>query len=205
VNPYADTLVRIDPATGMMETVGPLGIDAPFPVFLDEDEDGQMWMLVADPATGLYTVDRGTGATTLFCQPDTPYLGGLASIGGRRFTSTDFPSPGDPGCGLEYIRTDAYFNSLEVGPDGWIRSLSCFAIGQWWSNCYFLRHDPVTGTSEELGRFEFGPWYSSLTFDPNDQPAPAIPGLGWPGAGVLALFLTAAGTWMLIRRSIQSE
>jgi hypothetical protein len=201
VNPYADALVKIDPTTGDMETVGPLGVDAPWPTFLDEDDDGQLWMLITDSATQLYTIDRSTGAATLFCEPDSPYLGGLASIGGQRFTSSDYPSPPDPGCGIEYIRDDTYFNSLDVGPDGWIWSLSCTAIGQWWSLCIFSRHDPVTGTSEEVGRFEFGPWYSSLTFDPNDQPAPSIPGLRPPGAVALALLLTAAGTWMLLRRS----
>lgn len=203
VDTALDTLLKIDPISGTVETVGPLGIDLDWHADLDEDETGTLWMLES-VAGGLYTVDRTTGAATLQCQTDFPYVSGLAISDGRWWTTwldSPNPPPPSPGCGLDFLWDDpSNVSQLESAADGWV-----YVQSVWWVPTFgffvFSRYDPETGAVEDLGGFisHFG-GLSGITFDPNDQPSPAIPVLSRPGIAILILLLTGAGTWILLRR-----
>jgi len=202
VNPFSDTLVKIDPATAAVQIVGPLGFDLDFHADLDEDDQGQLWMLES-VVGGLYTIDRSTGTATLQCQTDFPYISGLAIADGTWWTTRlDWPNPpANPGCGLEFLLPDpANISELETADDGWIYIRSAWFLPQF-SHYTFSRYDPDSGTGEALGDFVFF-WgeLSGITFNPNDQPSPNIPALGWPGIVVLVLLVTASGIGMLLRR-----
>ncbi len=204
VNLDTDTLVKIDPATGVSETVGTLGIDLILDdIDLDEDAAGQLWMLDYNPSgPGLYTIDRETGAASLFCEPDNHLLG-LASLNGSLWTSAGIPDPPDPGCGLEYIDHNGVFGyDLETGPDGWIHTL--WSLSAMWGGGtgYFSRIDPVTGTVDHLGSYHSSHGVRGLTFDPTEQPTPAaIPALGWGGRTLFTLLLALAGAVILTHPS----
>lgn len=190
VNSAADSLVRVDPSTGVAETIGPLGIDLDWIADLDEDGQGQLWLLQGDTGR-LYQVDRVSGAASLQCQANSSSLGGLVILDGTFYTTTYEPDPPDPGCGLEYI--DGYAPYLEKGPGGWIHELSYWYLPQH-VFCVFSRIDPTTGSYEELGQFVYM-WdtLEGLTFDPSDQLPPAIPALDWGGCAVFILLLSIAG------------
>jgi hypothetical protein len=196
VDPFLDTLMRIDPSTGTAETVGPMGVDIDWDADLDEDDEGRLWIL--EGSTGkLYQIDRISGAASLHCQSSNSYLGGLVILSGRMYTTTYYPDPPDPGCGLEYIGASAYASYLERGPEGWIHGLRYYALGQSTGHVFF-RINPTTGVEEELGRFVYF-WDSlyGLTFAPVDQLPPAIPTLGWQGRAMLILLLAIAGAAIL--------
>lgn len=200
VNHSLDTLVRIDPATGMTETIGPLGIDLDWGSDLDEDSQGQLWML--EEATGaLYNIDRFTGAAELHCQADDDGIFGLVSIDGTTYTNSWLPiTTQNPGCGLEYL--GGLSKHLEHGPDGWIHGLYFQWVTWHWGYNVFYRHHPTSGETEVLGRFidDFGGGMWGLTFDPTEQPpAPAIPALNRNGSLVLLLMLIATGVMVLAR------
>jgi len=201
VNPSADTLERIDPTTGLTETIGQLGIDLDWTADLDEDARGQLWML--ELGTGrLYTTVRTSGAAALHCQTDDTEIAGLVSIGDTMYTTTwaQFP-PTSPGCGLEYLAGWAFH--LEEGPEGWVHGIYYQWVTWHWGYDIFYRIHPTSGESEELGRFYSYPGESmwGLTFDPTEQPPPAfpIPALGWPGRALLTLLLAIAGITILTR------
>ncbi len=202
VDPSSGTLVMTDPATGVSETVGSLGIAIePYAVDLDEDESGQLRMLYTVNHT-VYLIDRETGVASLECQSTNPDIWGLASFDGRLWTSASMPDPPDTGCGLEYISHDGFFGTyLELGPDGWIHST--FASGAGWVVVTgFSRIQPTIGVIDHLGSFTADYGLSSLTFDPTEQPpAPAIPALNRIGTLFLVLILIAAGVSTLLRRS----
>jgi len=199
VNSIWDTLIRIDPSTGVAETVGPLGIDLDGSADLDEDSQGRLWMLEGNTGR-LYQIDRASGAASLQCQANNIYLGGLVILDGAMYTTTHFPDPPDPGCGLEYVQPFAPY--LERGQEGWIHGLRYQYLPQIVS-CIFFRIDPTTGSEEELGRFVYRwDWLGGLTFDPAEQaPPPPIPTLGWQGRAVLILLLTIAGAAILAHLS----
>lgn len=198
VNSGLDALIRIDPSTGVAETVGPLGIDLDQWVDLDEDDQGRLWLLHGDTG-GLYQIDRVSGAASLWCQANSTSLRGLVILDGTFYTSTFQTNPPDPGCGLEYIGGHAPY--LERGPEGWIHTLTYWYLPQF-VYCVFSRIDPTTGVREELGTFVyFWDILYGLTFDPSDQPPPAIPTLGWSGRALFALLLTIAGISILTRLS----
>lgn len=93
VSAAADTLIKVDPNTGSVEVIGPLGIDLDWHADLDEDDQGTLWMLEGE-AGGLYTIDRATGTAVLQCQADFPYISGLAIADGKRWTTRfDWPNP----------------------------------------------------------------------------------------------------------------
>ncbi len=199
-----DTLIKVDPATGTAEIVGPLGFDFDWGIDLDEDDHGQLWML-ASVDGGLYTIDRITGTATLQCQPDFPYLSGLATADGRWLTTMlDWPNPPpDPGCGLEYMYPagPGPLLHLEAANDGWIYELYPLCLTQF---CYykFSRHNPATGASEFLGEFVyFWGGLSGITLKPSAQPSQSIPALGLPGTAILVFLITTAGSLILRRRS----
>lgn len=195
VNPVADTLERIDPATGLTETIGPLGFDLDWLADLDEDAQGQLWMLVPGPGR-LYSIDRTSGAATLDCQADDIEITGLVSIGDTMYTTTwaQNPPPG-PGCGLEYLGGPVLY--LELGPDGWVNGLYYQWVTWHWGYDIFYRMNPTSGEYQELGRFFSGLTDSmwSLTFDPTEQPPSArpIPILEWPGRALMIILLALAG------------
>jgi hypothetical protein len=196
-----DTLMRTDPLTGETETVGPLGIDLQWDMDLDEDVDGQLWLLQG--GTGkLFTIDRITGSANLQCQSSIPEVYGLVILDGRFVTTTYLTAPQDPGCGLETIYSPGT-PYLEKGPDGSIHGLRYQPIPFQWTYAVFFRIDPTTGAHEELGRFFLG-WSDmrGLTFDPTEQPLPApIPALGWPGRALFTLMLALAGAVILAHPS----
>ena len=194
-----DTLMRIDPLTGETETVGLLGVDLQGEVDLDEDVDGQLWLLQG--FTGeLFTIDKITGSANLQCQSSIPDAYGLVILDGRFVTTTYLTDPQDPGCGLEaiYSPRTAY---LEKGPDGAIHGLRYQAITFQWDVAVFFRIDPISNDFEELGRFSLS-WAHilGLTFDPTEQPiSEPIPDLGWPGRALFTLMLAIAGIAILTR------
>lgn len=202
VSASADTLVRIDPDTGSVEIVGPLGVDLDWHADLDEDDQGTLWMLEGG-AGGLYTIDRTTGSATLQCQADFPYISGLAIADGYRWTTRfDWPNPPqEPGCGLEFLfPSPSNSCELETADDGWIYIRSAWYLPQI-VHITFSRFDPVHGNGELLGEFPFF-WggLTGITFNPNDQPSADIPALGWRGAVILILLFTLSGSWLLMRR-----
>jgi hypothetical protein len=200
VDSGSDTLVRIDPLSGLSETVGPLGVDFGWDTDLDEDDHGQLWLLQGFVGK-LYSIDTTTGAAALQCQANNPEIFGLAIHDGRFLTSSYGPNPPDPGCGFEYVTSYAFY--LEKGPDGWIHTLSFEPFGFQYTIYIFSRVNPTTGAHEELGRF--GPGgvgdFWGLTFDPTEQPPPAapIPTLGWSGRTLFTLLLALAGISILTR------
>ena len=179
VNPVWDTLIRIDPSTGVAETVGPLGVDLGWNTDLDEDDQGQLRMLVGETGK-LFAIDRASGAASLQCQANNTLLGGLVTLDGFLYTSSYYPDPPDPGCGLEYI--SGYAPYLERGPDGWIHGLNYWYLPQF-VYCDFFRIDPTSGNREELGTFAyFWDRLDGLTFNPAEQALPSpIPTIGWQG------------------------
>lgn len=200
VDAFSDTLVKIDPLDGDSETVGPLGFDLDWETDLDEDGDGRLWLLQS--GTGeLFTIDRTTGAASLQCQANNPDVFGLAIHDGRFFTSGYGPNPPDPGCGLEL--SGGTIPYMETGPDGWIHTLIAEPFGFQYTSFIFSRFNPMNGASHELGRFGPGDIdeFYGLTFDPVDQPPPAIPTLDWQGRAMLILLLTIAGTAILAHSS----
>jgi len=199
VDPVFDTLVRIDPLSGVSETVGPLGVDFDWDTDLDEDEQGQLWLLQRFVGK-LYSIDTTTGAATFQCQADNPEIFGLAIHDGRFLTTFYPPDPPDPGCGFEYVTS--YTLYLEKGPDGWIHGLHFYPLGFQYTIYVFFRIDPTTGVHEELGTFgPGGGAYWGLTFDPTEQPphAAPIPTLGWSGQALFTLLLVIAGITILTR------
>lgn len=197
LNSALDTLIRIDPSTGVAETVGPLGIDLDWRADLDEDDQGQLRMLVSETGE-LFTIDRTSGAASLQCQANNTLLGGLVTLDGSLYTTSYYPDPPDPGCELEYI--GGYAPYLERGPEGWIHGLNYWYLPQF-VYCDFFRIDPTSGNMEELGTFVyFWDVLEGLTFDPMEQPTPApIPTLGWQGRAMLILLLAIAGAAILSR------
>jgi hypothetical protein len=199
VDTLNDTLVRIDPLNGQAETIGALGVDLEWVTDLDEDDLGQLWLL--EGITGqLYSIDTTTGAATLRCEAGNPEIFGLAIDDGRFFTTDYPPDPPDPGCGLEYVSSYAFY--LEKGPDGWIHGLSFYPFGFQYTVYVFFRVDPTTGIHEVLG--EFGPNagdYWGLTFDPTEQPPPeaGIPATGRAGTVILIALLAITGVAILTR------
>jgi hypothetical protein len=207
IDVYAGTLERIDPATGSSETVGSLGIATDLWLAdLDEDATGQLRLLASDEnSSRLYSVDRSTGAASLVCQSDVPFLMGLASSGGHTWIGTLVPNPPDPGCGLELVAATTYRTYLDAGPDGLVYALSEFALPSLELTEYvFYRVNPANGsvtvfwdlTTNSTRSFE------GFTLDPTEQPPSLhIPTLDWRGAAALALLLAASGAWLLLRRS----
>jgi len=121
VSPYADTLGRIDPATGPVETIGSLEFDLEWSADLDDGAQGQLWMLVPFPGR-LCSIDRISGAATLRCQEDDIDVTGLVSIGDTMYTTRWAQSPpANPGCGLECLGGSR--QHLDLGPDGWVHEL----------------------------------------------------------------------------------
>lgn len=199
VDAFSDTLVRIDPVSGSSETVGPLGVDLDWDTDLDEDDQGQLWLL-ENFVGKLYSIDTTTGAATFQCQANNPEIFGLAIHDGRFLTTYYDPDPPDPGCGFEYVTRYAFY--LEKGPDGWIHGLSFYPFGFQYTVYVFFRVDPATGVHEGLG--EFGPNagdYWGLTFDPTEQPPPeaGIPATGRAGTVILIALLAIAGVAILTR------
>lgn len=195
----SDSLLRFDPLTGQAETVGPLGIVLDLEIDLDEDADGQLWLLQG--FTGeLFTIDKITGSANLQCQSSIPDIYGLVIIDGRFITTTYLTDPQDPGCGLEAIYSPRT-SYLEKGPDGAIHGLRYQAITFQWDAAVFFRIDPTSGAHEELGRFFLG-WSDmrGLTFDPTEQPTPApVPAIGWPSRVLFTLLLAIMGVSILTR------
>lgn len=203
VNAEANTLVRIDPATGVPETVGSLGVDVDVTVDLDEDSTGQLRMLtgiVGGIPNGLFAVDRVSGAATLVCEPDYPWIFGLTSYDGGLWTSTDYPDPPDPGCGLKYIDHDGFMGlSLETASDGWIHTINSTCNG-WTCSNWFSRINPSTSAVEHLGNYINETGVFGLTFEPSQlQPPAAIPALDRHGIVLLIVLLAAAGGAILRR------
>lgn len=197
VNSDSDTLEKIDPSTGVSSTVGLLGVDIIYEVDLDEDESGQLWMLVGN---GLYLLDRNTGAASLDCEPS-DYTVGLASLAGTRWTSSNSLVPPGAGCGLEYINQSGDpFGNLERGPDGWIHGINGTCAG-WACMTSFYRVHPASGVVENLANYGDLYGVGGLTFDPNEQPSHEVPTLDWSGVALLISILTAAGIWFLSRRA----
>jgi hypothetical protein len=196
VDPYPDTFLRIDPNTGTGTVVGPLGVTMGPPGWVDlaEDEFGQLWMLGSG---ALYTIDHTTGAATFQCQAATVELAGLTFLDGRMLTTAYQPNPPNPGCGLEIF--GSFNNHLEAGPDGWIYGLRVIQLFQSSWNIV-SRTDPSTGVSQELGRFYLREDHlNGLTFDPTEQPLPAVPTLARSGMMVFIILLVAAGALTLAR------
>lgn len=201
VNSALGALIRIDPSTGVAETVGPLGIDLDGTADLDEDDQGRLWLLQGGTG-GLYQIDRVSGAASLLCQANSTSLRGLVTLNGTFYTSTFQTNPPDPGCGLEFI--DGHAPYLERGPEGWIHTLTYWYLPQF-VYCVFSRLDPTTGVREELGTFVyFWDILDGLTFDPTDQaqPIPGIPTLGWQGLTILATLLAVWGVLIVARVSV---
>jgi hypothetical protein len=183
-------LVKMDPATGSAEWVGPLGdIGIFYSLDLAEDANGQLWMLTHDT---LYTIDRETGTATVHCEADVERLSGLAFLGHRMVTNVVIGNT-NPGCGLENLEATAPF--LSTGPDGGLYGLIVAPWG-WWSD--IVRINPATGEEEVLAHF-LGMALIGLACPPEQQPPGKIPTLDWRGFLLLAILLAAAGALTLAR------
>jgi hypothetical protein len=203
-----DTLLRVDPATGTVQTVGPLGIDLLGAADLDEDDGGQLWMLPCNSGE-LYRIDTTTGAATLECQTPTIELCGLATLDGTRWTTTLLSDPpADPGCGFEILQAGTVSTSsyLDSAADAWIYSIHHTVTPGEIQYSTVSRLNPATGADVLLGTFTYhtlggGLFLNGITLDPNDQPSVGVPAMGWPGVAAMTLLLLAAGCWFFLQRS----
>ncbi len=187
-----DTLLRIDPQTAAIETIGPLGVDVGYGVGdLAEDDAGQLWYLAEGE---LFRIDRVTGNASFECQGASPGLHGLTFLDGRLVTSSGMYLPPDPGCGLEYVAASS--SSLATGSDGRVYWIYITTVP--WDPFFIIRRfDPDSGAGQDLFITRTG--LEALAVAPEQLMMP-IPGLGTAGAAIL-IVLTAGAAVILLRRT----
>ena len=193
IDAQSDTLIRIDPQTAAIETIGPLGVDFPYGVGdLALDDAGQLWYLAEGE---LYRIDRVTGNANHECQGASPDLHGLTFLDGRLVTSSGLYMPPEPGCGLKYVGVGS--NSIATGPDGRIYWIYITTVP--WDPFFIIaRFDPDSGARQDLFISRTG--LEGLAVAPGQLLLP-IPGLGRLGVSILVALMAVAAVFLLRRVS----